>query len=287
MALQHNRRELLNGLYLSAAAALAMGFWPKAMAITKVNSKAFHPPESPSVLTRRLTRFLSDGEAISVTRSWQVQFRKLADGYVLEGKQIVCDVSAPQSLKYMAQLEQRRIEEGFLPLYLNTNGQIVSESVTKANSHSDPLAQMIERRPMVANDQQSPQAANMFNRAYDQTLGSMGLADMNEADRQFAQEFLKQLKSGKPLAFTKLPSDLFFPAEPATNREFTLPGPDGSDGSILLERSSEMNQSGTIFHKATRKVTTRIANDTALSEEQWKLEPLGALGKVVKVVESG
>ena len=91
---------------------------------------ALRLPQGPQILSRQLTRSLSNGNQIKVTRSWQVQFARANQNVpgqiAITGVQISSEVEAPPSLNQLAAIERQRPTDGMWPIMLTPSGLILA-----------------------------------------------------------------------------------------------------------------------------------------------------------------
>ena len=98
--------------------------------------RQFQPPEGPVIISRTVVRSLFDGKEVRVTRRYLVRFRREADGWRIEGESRDVTVDVPPSLAQFARLERNRLEPGFFPIMLDSDGQLRARSIPPAG---DPV----------------------------------------------------------------------------------------------------------------------------------------------------
>ncbi|WP_209349044.1 hypothetical protein [Pontixanthobacter sp. CEM42] len=240
------RRDALKALgALSALASIDRPLSANALQ----TAQKFAPPTGPMRFSRRLVRNLTDGKQIIVERTWKVLFAPAGQGFMLDGEQISVEVSAPPGLEALADLERRKREIGLFPLMLTSDGVIMG------NSGSVAQKSVIDRAIELASQEVAARASS-------------------EADRKASREFLRALQSSAEKATSRLPRDLFQPQQMSAVDERTLPLPDGTKGTVLIEFSAEISAQTGLMQKASRMVTTRIGDSERTSAEKWSLGPI-------------
>lgn len=238
----------LRSIMLAGAAALlpvlsASGASVPASAAAQAQ---FAPPSEQFMLTRTVTRNLSDGKQIIVTRRYVIQFVVDGLGYMLNGSQLDVAVQVPPMLSGLAEIERKRTESGLFPAWVDATGLIAQKP--GAASHSDRAI------------------ADMGNAAQS-LLSQSGLA----ADRkQESSLYLGQLTT-QP-AGSPWPADLFraTPGERHQHRVIALAG--GGQGEVnIVVRVAPLMPCGlpTSFE---REITTVLEGTSQVSRELWTLE---------------
>lgn len=208
----------------------------------------FHPPAGPMLFRRRLLRELPGGEAIIVTRIFEIRFHRLAGGYRVEGAQTRAEVSAPASLGALARLEEQRQETGLFPLHLDANGRIIAGP--------------------------GGRAASDFATVVDEAFAWLARRPISRADRMQAQEFVIGLQTVASRITTAMPPDLFTGDASPVSRTQPLTMPDGNPGMVSVAYEASARPGGGLLASAERVVTTDAGGSTLRSVEQWTLEPL-------------
>ena len=227
----------------------ALAASPVAASITQ---DAFAPPVArPMVLSRTVIRDLPDGKQIIATRRYRVQFLRRDAGYKLEGTLIASEISAPEQLHTLAEMERTRPDDGLFPMDLDGSGLIVGGS---------------EAGP---GDKQATETAL-------HTLETM-LADApSNAGVEQDQNFLARLRMAVagPLS-AHWPAALFLPGSQLDRQERTFRLPDGSDGRFVSEvRRKTTSGSGTM-NEAERRIVTSIGGEDSVALERWTLMVVG------------
>lgn len=237
-----NRREAL-----AVLGALVAGCALVPATARGAERSRFDPPTAACRLTRRVERGLSDGEAIIVTRSWDVHFAPLGRGFELRGTQAAVEVLAPAKLQALAQIEQGRVETGFLPLVLDVDGLMASGSVV-------PTTQSVQ--------QAVEQASAMVERSRLEASG-----------KEQARGFLRRMHGAAAEGINRLPRDLFMPQvlEYSDTRDVALA--DGQTGRIEIAFTASLDEAGGCLAQADRTLTTRLGELALVSREGWLLAP--------------
>jgi hypothetical protein len=210
-------------------------------------SQPFAPPESPQVLTRTVWRSLADGKQIMIRRRYAVQFTRLGEGFLLDGKLLDAAVEAPPMLAAMAELERKRGDDGLFPLQLDAAGRILDDA-----------------RPLRV-------ASGLRDNARERAQGLLAATPLASSLQQESGAFLNQLSAqGVPTAW---PADLFNPAsgERSERRRIALPG--GQEGEVHVSVKVIGAQPEGLPRSVERTVTTVLAGTARTSREQWTLAP--------------
>lgn len=221
-------------------AALA---WPTGVASAGWRGAAV--PTGLFVLARTLTRGLSGGAAIVVTRRWRIGFAADRNGLRVAGEQIFADVSAPPSLASLAAIESARDESGLFPMTLDHQGLI-----RQLGADGDGAALV---------------------RALDTGRALVMAMPISAADRRDADAFMARLAALSAEAVSRLPSDLLFPraGSDTTSRELALPG--GGTGSVTVRTTASACPDSGLLRASERLVLTRIEKNERSSSERWTL----------------
>jgi len=206
------------------------------------------PPLGTWLLSRLIERQLNDGNFISVSRTWEVQFHARPNGYEVVGKQIDVGVKAPESLAELAQLEKRR-KSGLLPIEITAHGLISSAGSADTDTGED-LANAVAAAKEI-----------------------MVKAGASQTEQNQARQFMKQLQSAAHPLLDNLPPDLFFPSDEKVKKTDTVQLPDGTYGRFHLEYWGKTQDGSSLLHTAQRIITTAIGQSSRISRETWMLKP--------------
>lgn len=203
-------------------------------------------PRGRFVLTRRLTRQLMDGEAIVVTRRWDIGFAARATGLVVSGRQISAEVSAPPVLSALARIEQDRVADAIFPIQMGKTGQIEATGVQSSEALFDAIetARVIFARTL-AKERPPGDIAR--------TLSSIG---------QTSAE-----------AMSGLPRDLFFPQAGTQSSQQTVALAGGETGEITVVTLARTEAASGLLRESERKVITRFGGSERVTREEWTLTP--------------
>lgn len=233
---------------IALGALLPMAGVPVRPAIAETRG-AVAVPGGEHRLERVLTRGLSDGKAIVVTRQWRCRFAALADGMRVSGEQQAVDVAAPGSLAAFAQMERARDASAMFPMALDPSGLI------------DP--------PRAAAAAAGPRPTPQLDRAID--TARLLFAALPDPAGSEARAFLADLARMSAEAVSVIPRDLFFPAAAATSqrRELALPG--GGVGEIIVLASAVNDPASGLLVRSERRIVTRLAGSERVAAESWRL----------------
>ncbi len=205
-------------------------------------------PDREMRLTRRLSRGLANGNAITVTRSWQVAFSAQSRGIAVTGKQLAVSVDAPPGLEKMSAIEASRSTAAMFPILLANDGTIM---LTGSGEDAESFAVAMQTARAIINARQlSPDA------------------------RLQQQQVLLQIEEAGTSLLASLPGDLFYP-QTAPRRELqslTLPG--GASGEFEVTWMASAQPGTGLLQRAERDIITRIADTERRSGEVWTMEPL-------------
>ncbi|PKB13982.1 hypothetical protein B0I00_2610 [Novosphingobium kunmingense] len=231
-----------HGFLLAGIAALApvgLAAVPAATA-REAEARRFDPP-GKATITRTLYRFLSDGNAIVVTRRYDVTFVPVAEGFRLDGTLREALVDAPPELDALAEIERTRPDHAF-PIMLDASGQILSQT----------------KGPAVPRERHIAAAGAVADKA--------GLPEVRK------REMLAQLATLTAAAgLGTMPADLFIARAGERRERRVLPLPDGSEGEIELAIKVDAALQGSLPERIEKTVTTRLAGSTRVSKEVWSL----------------
>ena len=206
-------------------------------------------PDTALRLARVLERGLGDGAAITVERSWQVQFARQARGIIVTGQQIAAKVSAPPHLAQFARIEEARDPAAMFPLMLTDAGQILAGDTAPAQDGNVAAAlrsaeALIARQPVPADER----------KAYQSFLAQVHEAGSNQLDT--------------------MPADLLFPASPPVDRTETVALPGGLTGSFTLQYQAQPQPDAPWLRQAERRIMTRVEGFERSAREVWTLGPI-------------
>ena len=217
-------------------------------------SGSFSPPDEPMLFTRKLRRDLAPGAVIEVIRRFEIRFVRNEAGYRVEGRELGCDVAAPQSLAMLAQIERNRKEDGLFPMQLDSSGMIVT----------GPLG---------------PAAPESMSLAVDEALARIGRSHLPAGDRANAREFVLGLQMLGSGLTSRLPARLFTGFAETSQEQRDLPLPDGGFGQLRVTVSAVTGPRGNLFDHGEREVVTLVGESERRWVEQWTLTPLPMLGR--------
>lgn len=205
-------------------------------------------PEGPHILSRRIERSLSDGEWISVDRSWQVEFSRQAQGISISGQQVDVEIKAPTSLAPIAAIEQARSTAEMWPMLLNASGMLFGAGV--GISERD-LSAAVEAAQSLLAERPAPASVRAQRLHY--------LASMQRAGSSLLDQ---------------LPDDLFFPTIGPMHavRPVELPG--GMTGEFELSYSAVAVPEKGWLDRAQREVITRLAGTQKIAREHWAMRQI-------------
>ena len=239
-----SRREAilaLVGLPLGVGATLNL----ELLSSTALAQNALTLPTDPMMLTRRLERSLIDGGALVVARTWQVQFNRTAQGIAISGQQVDVDVSAPQALTALAEVESSRSTDELWPIMLSDDGSIMAGG---AGSTDDELAhaievarEIIQNRPLSASEEESQMA------------------------------YLTDLQTAGATVLNTMPRDLFFPRGEPFRSFRTLELPNGLIGEFEVSYEAQSAGEDRWLRSAARQIITRVGTNEQRALEEWTM----------------
>lgn len=211
---------------------------------------AFAPPVGRAmILSRTVIRDLPDGKQIVATRRYRVRFLRNGAGFRVEGTLIASEISAPEQLRQLAEMERTRPDDGLFPMELDGSGQIVGGAEAGPGDRKATEAALRTVDAMLA---ESPSDAGA------------------EQDRVFIAR-LRMAVAG-PLS-AHWPTALFAPGTQVDRQERTFSLPDGSKGRFVSEvRRKTAPGSGTM-NDAERRIVTSIGGEDSVALERWTLAP--------------
>lgn len=204
----------------------------------------YHPPHQAQLLTRTLTRDLSDGKQIVTTRGYLVHIVPSGKSWRVEGNQVSVDVSAPPPLAAMAAMERARVDHETLPIVLDHDGHIVPGP-----------------------EREAPTSAQT-SKAVDALQAQ---ARMTPAQRATANAVAHAMMAPGGHVITQWPEDVFNPT-PGRREELLHPAlPDGTQGEVVVAITGECGRDAPLH--LTRDVVTRIGGTSRHVREDWTLGP--------------
>lgn len=208
----------------------------------------FSPPSEQLVLTRTVTRQLSGGRQLVVTRRYVIQFVSDGLGYAVNGSQLDVAVEAPPVLNGLAEIERKRVETGLFPAWVDSAGAITRK----------------QTGPQI----DKPTAA-MMSSAAQSLISSSNQPTERKQEGSFYLDQLTAHPGGSPW-----PADLFSAAPGERRQHRVVMLPDGGQGEVdVVVRVSRLLPCGlpTAFE---REITTVLEGTSRVSLERWTLELL-------------
>jgi hypothetical protein len=196
----------------------------------------------------RVSSLDEGGAAITVRRSWEVVFERLARGIVASGRQTGAEVTAPRQLAELARIEQARDASGLFPLMLSETGTILTPAA--APGESDSVTAALRAAEALIARQPVPEAERARVRAY--------LAEVHRAGAGLLDS---------------LPSDLLFPTGTPVNGSETVALPDGLIGRFALAYRADPQPDAPWLGRAERRVVTTVGGVERSASEVWTLGP--------------
>ena len=241
----------LRPLMLAGAAALLpilAGSWVSTPAVAA--QAHFTPPSEQLVLTRTVTRNLSGGKQIVVTRRYVIQFVRDGQGYVLNGSPLDVSVQVPPMLSGLAEIERKRTESGLFPAWVDAAGVIA---------------------PKPAATGTSDHAVTAMSGAAQSLLAQSSLAAERKQEGSFYLGQLTTQPVGSPW-----PADLFHAAPGERRQHRVVALPDGAQGQVdIVVRVAALMPCG-LPSAFEREITTVLEGTSQVSRELWTLELVSA-----------
>ena len=232
----------------STAAILALAAISGHGTVSGQSSQHFKPPESSLLLSRTLVRSLPDGNTITTRRDYEVRITRAGDGFRVDGKLIDVGVEVPPSLRALAEIERRRLDDGLFPIQLDASGMIVAGVIPDSVRSLGQAANLVSER-----------------------IGGSGLSAL---DMLQAQAFVARLRSGA--ARSKWPDDVFRPALGRRNESRRLTLPDGGVGQVVIEIAGQGPGPRGQIAAVDRVVTTDLGGDQRVTHERWQIRRYNA-----------
>ena len=200
------------------------------------------------LLTRKLTRELSDGYSIVVERRFEVQFVPQGAGFKVRGEQVASKVEAPPNLAAFAKIEQQRIETSLFPLELDRTGLIRSGAIQASQPALDQAVQL--------------------------ALEQVKAMPLTTGEKDEARAFLNGLERAADKISSQPPVDLFTPPLTAAAVTHEAALPDGLLGHITTHFSGSVSSATGLLEQAERIVSTEAAGTRRRTLEHWSLMAL-------------
>lgn len=232
-------------LLLAMGAALAPAMASR-MAVAAPADHLIAPPEAPMRYSRSVSRELIDGSFISVSRDFEVLFRRVATGFVMYGQQTDVRIEAPDVLAPFTRIEQARDESGMFPISLDVFGHITSAQIA-----------------------QTAQAS--LRRAVQEALSDISTHPIAEDEREQVSHYLNTLQQAGQRVMAHLPTDLFAPAVLNRRDEQTIALPGGIEGIVETVFACERDSSTGLMQAASRQILTCVGQSSRTTREDWIL----------------
>ncbi len=206
-------------------------------------------PQGAFTLERVLSRGLTDGEAIVVTRRWSIAFdAPLQDLWRITGVQTFADVDAPAPLQALASVEARRDESGMFPIDLDEEGLIVT------SDRQDPVASLPE---------------NVLAEALAYAKTRSAGDNVTATSRQFLADLSDRGRDW----LTGIPRDLFYPVprDRAVGRQIDLA--DDTEGTVEMREMAQTDGVSGLMTRFHREATTKTGKMARTGHETWSLTP--------------
>lgn len=239
------RTDRRNALQLAMAAAIIPTLCAK-RASAATPGRLIAPPTTPMRYARTITRALADGTPFTVTREFDVSFRRFASGFMLHGSQVEVAVDCPQSLAEFAQLERRRDENSLFPIALDPFGQILSTQIAQ------PAGQDVRQAVSAA-------------------LAQLASQPISSNEREQLAQFIAALQDAGRRVTAHLPTDLFAPATDQRRDEQNIALPGGMEGTVETTFECQRDAGTGLMQAANRNVVTKVANSRRGTQESWSL----------------
>ena len=228
-----------------AALAAPVGGVQPAEAPARAGSAPFDPPATRLLLTRVLHSPLADGNKIVSRRTFEIEIRRVGEGFRVEGRQVDCAVEAPAVLEPLAAIERQRVETGLFPMLLDASGRILP-------------------RP-------APAGADGMDAAVPVALDMVRNSGLAPADAERATAFVRRLQA-QP-ASSNWPADLFRPLTGTRQDDRPIVTPDGLTGHVRVEIEASARDGTGLLDELARTVTTDLGGRRRVTREEWFLVP--------------
>lgn len=238
-----NRRDALRWALAGVIAPLAASrFGP----VARAAERPILVPDQPMRLTRILVRSLGATDSLEIRRSWEVTFSRTSEGISVVGKQTEVEVLAPDRLAPLVQIEKRRVEEGVVPLWLDSHGLIRGEA--------------------------KPAIGRELDQAVATANGMFADAGFRKDLLQEKQDYLQVLQKSAQSLVSRLPRDLLYPQDLDWHERRAIELPSGLRGELSVHFSAQLCASNSLLDHSSRLVETRIGDTALLSSEEWQLD---------------
>lgn len=238
-----NRRKMLKMLAIAAVVPALIA----RTALAATPGSLIAPPPGSMRFQRVAVRQLAGGATISVTRDFEIGFQRFTDGFIIEGRQLSAEVTAPANLAAFADLERARVETAMFPITLDPFGQILSEV------------------PLVDRPQQ-------IDQAYSEALLQIARQPLAEGERGELRQFVSALHLAGTMLAAVMPPDLFSPAQGERSDDRALQLPTGDMGRVVSRFNAERDAQTGLMRRAMREVLTEIDGDRRNTTEHWQLD---------------
>ncbi|HAU22873.1 MAG TPA: hypothetical protein DCS24_09845 [Erythrobacter sp.] len=219
---------------------------PSTLVFPAIAAAPLDIPSGSMMLGRKLERDLPGGAKIVVDRKWSVEFWRLANGIEVSGSQVSARVRAPEKLRELVLIEERRPTDGMFPIALSPSGLI-----SRIGEVEDP---------------DSMQAAV---REAEEVIASLPHDEDEKADMRQA---VARLSAASNSIIEVMPPELFFPNNTRFEDSRQMPLPDGSFGEFKVIYSANRSTDDPRLERAEREVLTRIGQDSQRSREVWTMQ---------------
>lgn len=240
-----HRREALR---LAMAAALAPTLCAARLSAATPH-RLIAPPGTPMRYSRTVARDLADGRQVIVARDFAVSFRRVPEGFMIDGQQVGVRVEAPESLAAFARIEQARDESAIFPIALDPFGQILSSNLAV------PAGQAVQQ-------------------AIEEAQARLTGQPINADERDQLSRFVAALHLASQRIIAHLPVDLFAPAETSRRDERRIALPGGVEGKVETIYDCQRDSGTGLMRAANRKVLTIVADSSRSTRESWSLTPI-------------
>jgi hypothetical protein len=233
-------------LRLALAAALAPALISGQARAQQVTGGLIAPPAGPMRYSRAVSRDLVDGRIFRVARSFDVEFRRFDQGFMLHGQQVNVAVDAPAPLAQFAELERTRDESGLFPLALDPFGRILSPTGAPGDEAD-------------------------IERAVELAFAALSHQQLAQDERATLESFVAALHGAGTALMAYLPSDLFAPASMSRQQEQQITLPDGSAGRVSTRFEAQLETSTGLMREALREIVTEVGTSRRTTSESWSL----------------
>ena len=198
------------------------------------------------LLSRLLTRSLSDGAQITVFRQWEISITRRGIGWAVDGRQVAVEVEAPKHIAAIADVERRRSTDSTFPILLGSNKQILAAGQGEG---ADDLELAVREAERV-----------------------ITAAPLSVESKQQRRLLLKGLQGAGNSMLERWPKDLFYPQTTNDHQVRRISLPDGSAGEFELALVASADAQTGLLKRMERTITTRLHGSEQQSSESWELE---------------